>query len=215
VPCARRPPGESRFVIAPRQWPSRGAQRTAWDRRLWVATLCAGDPGTVGYRVTSARLTAAGTTQTAGAAASAFGLPGRSRETGAYPLNRRSLTPCDLGGNSSFSAPFAPRRSCNGRYGMGTGPDILVPIHHPGGSDGCSCRWLPHPCSLPRNSGGSASASSLSRPAQASLALRPVVSFNRPRQPLSRGSGSAVTRPSRSSATRPIDNSLGGSFLHW
>jgi hypothetical protein len=28
-------------------------------------------------------------------------------------------------------------------------------------------------------------------------------------------SAQPVTRPSRSSATRPIDNSLGGSFLHW
>jgi hypothetical protein len=37
-------------------------------------------------------------------------------------------------------------------------------------------RFLPCPCSLPRLTGGSASTSSLSRPAQASLALRPVCS---------------------------------------
>ena len=40
---------------------------------------------------------------------------------------------------------------------------------------------------LPRNSGGSASMTSLSRPAQALLALRPAGLLNRPRRPLSRG----------------------------
>ena len=59
--------------------------------------------------------------------------------------------------------------------------------HYPGGPDGCSCRSLPHPCCLPRIAGGSASASSLSRPAQALLALRPAGSLSRPRRPLSRG----------------------------
>jgi hypothetical protein len=43
-----------------------------------------------------------------------------------------------------------------------------------------------HP-GLPRFSGGSASMTSLSGPAQASLALRPVGLLNRPRRPLSRG----------------------------
>src|SRR4029077_10294641 len=59
--------------------------------------------------------------------------------------------------------------------------------NYPGGSDGCFCRFLPHPCGLPRFAGGSASASLLSRPAQTSLVLRPVGSLNRPRRPLSRG----------------------------
>jgi hypothetical protein len=59
--------------------------------------------------------------------------------------------------------------------------------HYPGGSEGCVCRFLPHPCSLPRFAGGSASASLLSRPAQTSLALRPVGLLNRPRRPSSRG----------------------------
>jgi hypothetical protein len=59
--------------------------------------------------------------------------------------------------------------------------------HYPGGSNGCMCRLLPHPCGLPRFAGGSASASLLSRPAQASLALRPVGLLNRPRRPSSRG----------------------------
>ncbi len=41
---------------------------------------------------------------------------------------------------------------------------------------------------LPQMAGGSASALSLSRPAQASLTLRPAGSLSRPRRPLSRGS---------------------------
>ena len=44
---------------------------------------------------------------------------------------------------------------------------------------------------LPQMAGGSASALSLSRPAQASLTLRPARSLSRPRRPLSRGSGPA------------------------
>ena len=71
-------------------------------------------------------------------------------------------------------------------------------------------------CSLPRYSGGSASAPSLSGPAQASLALRPTTSLSRPRRPLSQR-----LRPSRLPALPArqlpelIDNSLGGSSLHW
>src|SRR5438067_8852990 len=39
--------------------------------------------------------------------------------------------------------------------------------------------FLPHSCGLPRLTGGSASTTSLSRPAQASLALRPAESLAR------------------------------------
>ncbi len=46
--------------------------------------------------------------------------------------------------------------------------------HYPGGSNRCACRFLPCPCCLPRLTGGSASTTSLSRPAQASLTLRPA-----------------------------------------
>ena len=60
--------------------------------------------------------------------------------------------------------------------------------HYPGGSHGCARRLLPRPCCLPRFAGGSASASLLSRPAQASLALRPVGLLNRQKRPWSRGS---------------------------
>jgi len=63
--------------------------------------------------------------------------------------------------------------------------------YYPGGSSGCSCRLLRRSCSLPQMAGGSASALSLSRPAQASLTLRPAGSLSRPRRPLSRGSSPA------------------------
>src|SRR5580704_6793255 len=52
--------------------------------------------------------------------------------------------------------------------------------HYPGGSSGCSCRLLPRSRGLPQMAGGSASALSLSRPAQASLTLRPAGSLSRP-----------------------------------
>ena len=45
---------------------------------------------------------------------------------------------------------------------------------YPGGSNRCDCRFLPSPYCLPRLTGGSTSATSLSRPAQASLTLRPA-----------------------------------------
>src|SRR6478609_3063904 len=52
--------------------------------------------------------------------------------------------------------------------------------HYPGGSSGCSCRLLPRSRGLPQMAGGSASALSLSRPAQASLTLWPAGSLSRP-----------------------------------
>ena len=60
--------------------------------------------------------------------------------------------------------------------------------HYPGGSSGCACRLLPRSYSLPQMAGGSASALSLSRPAQASLTLRPAGLLSRLKRPLSRGS---------------------------
>src|SRR5947208_15929983 len=50
--------------------------------------------------------------------------------------------------------------------------------YYPGGSSGCSCRLLPRSCCLPQMAGGSASALSLSRPAQALLTLLPVGSVS-------------------------------------
>lgn len=67
---------------------------------------------------------------------------------------------------------------------------ITIPtccVQYPGRPDRCVCRLLPCPRGLPRAKGGSASASTLSRPARTSLTLRPVGSLGHPRRPLSRG----------------------------
>ena len=61
-----------------------------------------------------------------------------------------------------------------------------VPCPVPRWTERVRRRLLPHPRGLPRYLGGSAS-TSLSRPARASLTLRPAGSLNRPRRPLSRG----------------------------
>ena len=94
------------------------------------------------------------------------------------------------------SGPSPSRR--RGRYPRHDGSPPMTRItfltchaHYPGEPNGCSRRLLPRPCSLPRYAGGSAFAPSLSRPARASLALRPVRLLGRPRRPLSRGSGPA------------------------
>ena len=81
--------------------------------------------------------------------------------------------------------------------------------HYPGGSSGCACRLLPHACCLPQNPGGSASALSLSRPAQASLALRPAGSLSRPGRPLSRGS-SQCSCPHQPLVSYRINRQLSG-----
>ena len=68
---------------------------------------------------------------------------------------------------------------------------------------------------LPQMAGGSASALSLSRPAQASLTLRPAGSLSRPQATfVTRLQPMPVTRTSRSSATGSIDNYPGGFLLH-
>jgi hypothetical protein len=104
-----------------------------------------------------------------------------------YPASsvvRPCPTPADIAIQDSVeAATLMP-------YGSPPITRITVPAcraHYPGGSKGCTCRLLPHPYCLPRFAGGSASASLLSRPAQDSLALRPVGLLNRPRRPLSRG----------------------------
>src|SRR5713226_8816535 len=64
-----------------------------------------------------------------------------------------------------------------------------------------ACRFLPYPRGLPRLTGGSASTTSLSRPAQASLALRPAGLLARPKADFCpEASTQPVTRPSRSVA---------------
>ena len=81
--------------------------------------------------------------------------------------------------------------------------------HYPGGSSGCACRLLPHSCSLPQVAGGSASALSLSGPAQASLTLPPVGLLSRPRRPLSRGS-SPASYPAEPLVSYQINRQLSG-----
>src|SRR5262245_41428886 len=69
-------------------------------------------------------------------------------------------------------------------------------------------------CSLPRLAGGSASAVSLSGPAQASLTLRPAGSLSHPSDLCREAPAGSVTQPSRSPASGPIDNYPGGTLLH-
>ena len=80
---------------------------------------------------------------------------------------------------------------------------------YPGGSSGCACRFLPHSCSLPNWVGWSASALSLSGPAQALLTLRPAGSLSRPRRPLSRGSD-LLSCPGKSLVSFRIYRQLSG-----
>jgi hypothetical protein len=84
--------------------------------------------------------------------------------------------------------------------------------HYPGGSSGCACRLLPRSRGLPQMAGGSASALSLSRPAQASLTLRPAGSLSRPRRPLSRGS-SPASYPAEPLVSYQINRQLSGRNL--
>src|SRR5262249_48849926 len=84
--------------------------------------------------------------------------------------------------------------------------------HYPGGSSGCSCRLLLRSHGLHQMAGGSASALSLSRPAQASLTLRPAGSLSRPRRPLSRGS-SPCRYPHEPDVSDRINRQLSGWIL--
>ena len=92
--------------------------------------------------------------------------------------------------------------------------------HYPGGSSGCACRLLPRLYSLPQMTGGSASALSLSRPAQASLTLRPAGSLSRPTatfvtrlQPRQLPSRAARQLPDQSTTLRVVPSSTGASRL--
>ena len=69
---------------------------------------------------------------------------------------------------------------------------------------------------LPRYSGGSASITSLSRPAQTSLALRPAGLLNRPKAAfVTRLRPARLPRHAARQLPGPTDNFLGGSSLHW
>ncbi len=73
-------------------------------------------------------------------------------------------------------------------------PSASCRAHYPGGPNRCMRRSLPGCCGLPRFSGGSASATSLSRPAQAYCALRPNGLLARLTRTLSRGFSSTRYR---------------------
>src|SRR5262249_21704601 len=81
--------------------------------------------------------------------------------------------------------------------------------HYPGGSSRCMRRLLPRSRGLPQMAGGSASALSLSGPAQASLALRPAESLSRLKRPLSRGS-SPAGHPAKPLVSFRINRQLSG-----
>ena len=83
------------------------------------------------------------------------------------PTSRRVRPPCRGRGSSELHPPGPPFLHCGF-------PSPACPAHYPGGPNRCVCRLLPGSCGLPRISGGSASAISLSRPAQAYCALRPA-----------------------------------------
>src|SRR5208337_5119305 len=92
--------------------------------------------------------------------------------------------------------------------------------HYPGGSSGCACRLLPRSRGLPQMAGGSASALSLSRPAQALLALRPAGSLSRPRatfvtrlQPMRLPAQAARQLPDQSTTLRVDSSSTDDSRL--
>src|SRR6516165_10084180 len=81
--------------------------------------------------------------------------------------------------------------------------------HYPGGSSRCMRRLLPRSRGLPQMAGGSASALSLSRPAQASLALRPAGSLSHLKRPSSRGSTPA-SYPAKLLVSFRINRQLSG-----
>jgi hypothetical protein len=96
-----------------------------------------------------------------------------------------------------FPSPGSGRRPCRRRWRRDRHRPGSPPItqttfptclaHYPGGPNRCTCRLLPCPRGLPRISGGSASTTSLSRPAQASLTLRPASLLAHHSRALSRG----------------------------
>src|SRR5262249_7503000 len=101
---------------------------------------------------------------------------------------------------------------------LGAGKMSLVPIF-PAAPVGPAARaptWLtPISWSLPQLAGGSTSALSLSRPAQASLALRPVGSLSRPKATfVARLQPSQLPSQAARQLPDPIDNCPGGTLLH-
>ena len=90
-------------------------------------------------------------------------------------------------------------------------PNVPCPLPRWIGT-GASVGCFPIPRGLPQQTGGSASMISLSRPAQASLALRPAGSLSRPRRPLSRGFETASC-PTAPLVSYQINRQLSGWYL--
>lgn len=85
--------------------------------------------------------------------------------------------------------------------------------HYPGGSERVHASVAsPSHAAFPEQTGGSASTTSLSRPAQTSLALRPAGSLSRPRRPLSRGFETA-SYPTAPLVSYQINRQLSGWYL--
>ena len=120
------------------------------------------------------------------------------------PTPRRARPPCRGRRSCELHPPGPPFLHC----GL---PWLTCRAHYPGGPNRCQCRLLPGPCGLPRISGGSASAISLSRPAQAGLRVT-ACQLARPAFPglCHEASARPITRPRRSSASMLTDNYIGG-----
>jgi hypothetical protein len=124
------------------------------------------------------------------------------------------MTPSDSRADRCQSASLRPLPSP--RTGLPrlrvTCLDVLCPLPRwtgPGAFVGC----FPKPCCLLHPLAGSASMTSLSRPAQALHTLRPVDSLDRPRRPLSRGFD-RDGYPSEPPASYRVNRPLPGWDLH-
>src|SRR6516164_1525530 len=117
-------------------------------------------------------------------------------------------------GRMDLSDSRSRRRPSGGVWGgnprvIGSPPITRVALstcraHYPGGSQRVHMpASFPVAYSLPRYAGGSASASLLSRPAQASPRYGPLTRSAAQRRPLSQGFSPPITRTSCLSATRP------------
>ncbi len=128
-----------------------------------------------------------------------------------------------LTGHTTLSDSRPARRARHDVWSCDLRPERVSP-DYPDHLSNVPCplpRWIgtsayvgcfPIPRGLPRQKGGSASTSSLSRPAQASLALRPAGSLDRPRRPLSRGFETA-SYPTAPLVSYQINRQLSGWHL--
>ena len=132
-----------------------------------------------------------------------------------------------LTGRMTLSDSRPARRACHdvgvatsGRNGPPPITRTTFPTcraHYPGPlprwiGTGAGVGCFPIPRGLPQQTGGSASTTSLSRPAQTSLALRPAGSLSRPRRPLSRGVETA-SYPTAPLVSYQINRQLSGWYL--